>query len=140
MPRAAIGALAVPPLLVLEAIGLLPGASEWIAAAVAQLRRRRASSSVAAARPGAGPAIGLTMPIVYGGGALGAVAAARWKNQINENAKAPAFANTYPELCHNEICGWGQHGDLTRQVFPLVQLRHDHEHPRWLGGSTSCRS
>jgi glucose/mannose-6-phosphate isomerase len=71
-----------------------------------------------------------TLPIVYGGGALGAVAANRWKNQIHENAKAPAFANAYPELCHNEICAWGQHGDLTRQVFSLVQLRHDHEHPQ----------
>jgi glucose/mannose-6-phosphate isomerase len=131
MPRAAIGALTVPPLLVLEAIGLLPGASDAIAAAVAQLRRRREELV-----GGGGPAkavaraIGLTMPIVYGGGALGAVAALRWKNQINENAKAPAFAHTYPELCHNEICGWGQHGDMTRQVLTLVQLRHDHEHPQ----------
>ena len=25
-------------------------------------------------------------------------------------------------LTHNEICGWGQHGDVTRQVFTLVLL------------------
>jgi glucose/mannose-6-phosphate isomerase len=61
---------------------------------------------------------------------LGGVAAQRWKNQVNENAKAPAFAATSPELCHNEICGWGQHGDMTRQVFTLVELRHDEEHPQ----------
>jgi glucose/mannose-6-phosphate isomerase len=36
----------------------------------------------------------------------------------------------HPELGHNEICGWGQHGDATRQVFTLVHLRHDHEHPQ----------
>ena len=35
-----------------------------------------------------------------------------------------------PELCHNEICGWGQNGDVTRQVFRLVNLRHDFEHPQ----------
>ena len=52
----------------------------------------------------------------------------RWKTEINENAKAPAFWNAYPELDHNEICGWGQHGDVTRQVFTLVELRHAFEH------------
>ena len=41
-----------------------------------------------------------------------------------------SFANRVPELTHNEICGWGQHGDVTRQVLTLVQLRHDFEHPQ----------
>ncbi|MER3453042.1 MAG: bifunctional phosphoglucose/phosphomannose isomerase, partial [Acidimicrobiia bacterium] len=54
----------------------------------------------------------------------------RWKTQFNENAKIPAFWNTQPELCHNEVAGWGQHGDLTRQVVTLVALRHDDEHPQ----------
>ena len=62
--------------------------------------------------------------------ALGAVAAYRWKCDINENAKAPAFHASYPELDHNEICGWGQHGDVTRQLLTLVSLRHGFEHPR----------
>ena len=71
-----------------------------------------------------------TIPLVYGGGALGAVAAMRWKCDINENAKAPAFWAAYPELDHNEICGWGQHGDVTRQVVSILELRHAHEHER----------
>ena len=50
------------------------------------------------------------------GDALGAVAAYRFKCQVNENAKAPAFWAAVPEMAHNEICGWGQHGDVTRQV------------------------
>jgi len=49
---------------------------------------------------------------------------------VNENAKAPAFWNEYPELDHNEVCGWGQHGDVTRQLVTLVELRHGLEHPR----------
>ena len=49
---------------------------------------------------------------------------------MNENAKVPAFWNTQPELCHNEVSGWGQHGDVTRQVITLVGLRHDFEHPQ----------
>ncbi|MCZ7530431.1 MAG: hypothetical protein M5U31_08830 [Acidimicrobiia bacterium] len=73
---------------------------------------------------------GARSPLVYGGSALGGVAAMRWKCDINENAKAPAVWNVYPELDHNEICGWGQHGDVTRQVFTLITLRHDFEGDR----------
>jgi glucose/mannose-6-phosphate isomerase len=49
---------------------------------------------------------------------------------VNENAKSPAFYSVYPELGHNEVAGWGQHGDVTRQVLTLVNLRHDAEHPQ----------
>ena len=130
-PRSAIGALAVPPMLVLEDIGLFPGASHWVAAAAEQLRLRRDELM----KPGnvaeeLARRIGRTFPVIHGGGGLGAVAAHRWKNQMNENAKIPAFWNAQPELCHNEVCGWGQHGDVTRQMLSLVALRHDSEHPQ----------
>ena len=130
-PRVGLGALAIPPLVVLEEIGLFPGATQWIDLAVDQLRRRR-DTLVADGNPAADVArrIGRTFPVVYGGGAIGATAAARWKTQINENAKAPAFWNAHPELCHNELSAWGQHGDVTRQLLTLVNLRHDHEHPQ----------
>ena len=42
---------------------------------------------------------------MYGAG-LTAPVARRWKGQINENAKAPAFWNELPELDHNELMGW----------------------------------
>jgi len=74
--------------------------------------------------------IGRTIPLVHGGGDVGGVAAMRWKTEVNENANAPAFWNAYPELCHNEMQGWGQHGDVTRQVLTLVNLRHEFEHPQ----------
>ena len=137
MPRAGIGAVAIPPMVILERMGLFPGASHWIEAAVAQLTARRDQLFLPAGEPAPGnPAevlarkIGRSLPVIYGGGGLGAIAASRWKTQFNENAKTPAFANTVPELCHNEVAGWGQHGDLTRQVFSMVFLRHDHEHPQ----------
>jgi glucose/mannose-6-phosphate isomerase len=131
MPRAGIGAVAVPPLVLLERVGLFPGATSWIDAAVAQLRRRR-DELVAETNPAKDLArrIGRELPIVYGGGGLGGAAALRWKNQFNENAKVASFWNQIPELCHNELCGWGQHGDVTRQVFRVVNLRHDFEHPQ----------
>jgi len=131
MPRVGLGAMAVPALAVLERIGLFPGARGWIGRAVDQLKRRR-DELVKVANPARELArrIGRTLPMVWGGGEIGGVAALRWRNQINENAKAPAFAGVLPELTHNEICGWGQHGDVTRQVFTLLFLRHDHEHPQ----------
>ncbi len=132
-PRTGVGAMSIPPLVVLERMGLLPGARHWIAAAVEQLRSRR--DQIMAAGPACEPAaiarqIGRTWPVVHGGGLIGATAAQRWKTQVNENAKSPAFWNAQPELCHNEVCGWGQSGDVTRQLLTLVYLRHDAEHPQ----------
>jgi glucose/mannose-6-phosphate isomerase len=126
--------MAIPPLVILEEIGLFPGATQWIGRAVDQLKRRRDQLTVGGG--GSGMAadlarrIGRTIPLVHGGGAVGATAAQRWKVQINENANAPAFWSSQPELCHNEIQGWGQHGDVTRQVLTLIQLRNDAEHPQ----------
>ena len=130
-PRTAVGAMAVPVLIALERMGVFPGAHGWVAAAADQLRRRAdelasdRSPAVTLARR-----IGRTLPIIYGAGTVGRVASTRWKTQVNENAKTPAFANALPELGHNELVGWGQHGDLTRQVFQMVFLRHEEEHPQ----------
>ena len=130
-PRAGLGATAIPPLVVLEDIGLFPGATQWIALAVDQLARRRdelvQSGSMA---EDLARTIGRTIPMIHGAQSLGAAAALRWKTQVNENAKMPAFSAVYPELCHNEIVGWGQLGDVTRQICTLVNLRHDGEHPQ----------
>ena len=131
MPRAGIGAVSIPPLLVLERVGLFPGAAAWVDEAVGQLRRRRDQlirEGSAAHR--LAESIGRTIPLAYGGDAIGEVAAYRFKCQVNENAKAPAFSGAVPEMCHNEICGWGQHGDVTRQVMTVVRFRHDYEHPQ----------
>ena len=135
LPRAAIGALVAPVLVTLFRMGLAPGAHANLVNAQAQLARRRdrcVPSVTGAANPAREVArrLGRTIPIVYGGGALGGVAAYRWKCDMNENAKAPAFWHQYPELDHNEICGWGQHGDVTRQLLSLVELRHGFEHKR----------
>jgi glucose/mannose-6-phosphate isomerase len=131
MPRAGVGAVSIPVLIALEEIGLLPGASQYVADAVHQLKRRRdelvRDGSVAHRMA---VEIGRTMPVAYGGDAIGPVAAYRFKCQVNENAKAPAFWAPLPEMCHNEICGWGQHGDITRQVMTVVRFRHDFEHPQ----------
>jgi glucose/mannose-6-phosphate isomerase len=135
VPRASMGATVAPMFVTLARLGLLPEAEQWLADAARQLVVRRDKCGPAVAAP-TNPArelarkIGTTIPIFYGGGALGQVAAMRWKFDVNENAKAPAFWGAYPELDHHEICGWGQHGDVTRQLFTLVELRHGFEHPQ----------
>jgi glucose/mannose-6-phosphate isomerase len=131
VPRAGLGATAIPPLIVLEEIGLFPGAQQWVDFAVEQLRvRREQLSGDDSPAKALAKAIGRTIPLVHGGGDIGSVAAMRWKTEVNENANAPAFWNAHPELCHNEMQGWGQHGDVTRQVLTLVNLRHEYEHPQ----------
>ena len=60
---------------------------------------------------------GLTAPIAY-----------RWKSQINENVKQPAFSHELPELDHNEIVGWEGAGELGR--FSAVFLADSDLHPR----------
>jgi glucose/mannose-6-phosphate isomerase len=125
------------PLLVgvLQRCGYWNGAHAALLAAEAQLRKRAASCdplTEGAVNPARELARKLdrTFPLVYGAGQAGAAAAYRWKCAHNESAKAPAFWNSYPELDHNEIAGWGQDGDVTRQLISIVELRHDFEGPR----------
>ncbi|HEV8115216.1 MAG TPA: SIS domain-containing protein [Acidimicrobiales bacterium] len=129
--RAAIGDLLVPALCLLEDVGLFPGARAWVYSAVEQLLRRRdklarpANDMEVLARR-----IGRTFPVAHGGGNIGDVAAHRFKSQVNANAKAPAFFASHPDLDYDELLGWGQHGDVTRQLLTLVNFRHDEEHPQ----------
>lgn len=64
-----------------------------------------------------------TVPVVTGAD-LTAPVARRWKTQINENAKIPAFHSELPEADHNEICGWS--GDAVSAVL----LEDSDQHPR----------
>ena len=129
--RAALGSLAVPVLMLLERVGMYPGAEAWIEAAIAQatVRRDELITEENFARRLA-RLLGRTFPIIYGGNGPGGTAAEYWKTQFNQNAKVAAFSNQVPELTHDEIAGWGQDGDVTRQIFQVFMLRHDFEHPQ----------
>lgn len=136
MPRAAVGAISVPPLTALERAGLLWGVAAWVRSTVAQLRARQASADADAAADSLDEMVsavgsGEMIPVFYGGGALGSVAASRAKSQMNENVKFPAYASAMPELCHNELAGWdlaGSPGDGS--PLAVIALRHDFEHPQ----------
>ena len=62
---------------------------------------------------GSGP----TVPVAY-----------RWKSQLNENTKVPAFSGELPEVDHNEIVGWGGNDGLGR--FSAIFLDDTDLHPR----------
>jgi glucose/mannose-6-phosphate isomerase len=68
-----------------------------------------------------------TILSVYGAGPTAPVAV-RWKTQVNENAKVPAFAGELPEADHNEIVGWENAADLGS--FLAVFLEDSDQHPR----------
>jgi len=129
--RASLGALAVPALCVLEDVELFPGARQWVAAAVEQLQRRRdALSRSGNAMEAMARRIGRTFVLAHGGGDVGSVAAHRFKSQVNADAKVPAWWAVHPDIGHDELAGWGQHGDVTRQLVTVVTFRHDSEHPQ----------
>jgi glucose/mannose-6-phosphate isomerase len=68
-----------------------------------------------------------SVPVIAGAG-ITAPIAYRWKTQINENAKSPAFSHELPELDHNEICGWEGAPSLGR--FSAIFLEDADQHPR----------
>jgi glucose/mannose-6-phosphate isomerase len=68
-----------------------------------------------------------TMPFIAGAG-ITAPIAYRWKTQLNENAKLPAYSGELPEIDHNEIVGW--EGTDGLGPFSAVFLDDDDLHPR----------
>jgi len=68
--------------------------------------------------------------IIYGGGAISGAAAQRWKTQINENAKMPAWWSLLPELDHNEVVSWETLPSITRGLLGIVALTDRSDHPR----------
>jgi glucose/mannose-6-phosphate isomerase len=124
-PGAAIGAV----LVACARAGLLPGASRMLEAAAHELAERRDSLLA----PDGGLArtvayrIGRTFPVVHGGEGIGVVAARRWADQVNMTAKSQAFSGSEPDRSAVAIAGFGQAGDVTRQIMTLVSLRSDFE-------------
>jgi glucose/mannose-6-phosphate isomerase len=70
------------------------------------------------------------LAVVYGAGILSPVAQ-RWKTQINENSKAWAFHEAFPELNHNAVVGYEFPSELAHSLF-VILLRSGHLHPRTL--------
>jgi glucose/mannose-6-phosphate isomerase len=129
-PRASLGYLLGGLLRMLAAAGAIPdpGADLIEAADLADELHQAAGAGHALA---ADLAEGLDgrIAILYGSTGITAAVAQRWKTQINENAKWPAWWSTLPELDHNEIEGWAALSQLTSARVGIIALRDVGEHP-----------
>lgn len=59
------------------------------------------------------------LPVIYGAG-ITAEVAHRWKTQINENSKAWAFYEVFPELNHNAVVGYQFPAELAGKTKVLL--------------------
>jgi glucose/mannose-6-phosphate isomerase len=124
-PRAAVAYMFVVAAEVAALAGAGPRVHTEVDAAAAFLEEERDSL-----RFRAGEIAGLlggTVPVVYGAD-LTAPVARRWKTQLNENSKLPAFFSELPEADHNEICGWS--GSEEGAGLAAVFLEDRDQHPR----------
>ncbi|MBS1679299.1 MAG: bifunctional phosphoglucose/phosphomannose isomerase [Actinobacteria bacterium] len=123
-PRAAVAYMVVVAAEVAWLAGVAPHLHTEIDTAAAFLADRAETLQQQAREIAA--LVGEAVPVVYGAD-LTAPVARRWKTQVNENAKSPAWWGELPEVDHNELCGWsGGGGD-----GPVALLLEDRDqHPR----------
>jgi len=131
-PRAALGFLSGAALGLLQAVGLAPPCDADVDRTAALLDQMAGGfSSTVGEEENEAKSVARWLlgrvPVVWGSEGLAGAAALRWKNQLNENAKVPAFRSVLPELDHNEIEGWSAQAG---ESFAVVALRHRGEHPR----------
>lgn len=97
----------------------IDAAADFLAEHVDELQTRAAE--IAARLEG-------VLPVIYGAD-LTAPAARRWKTQVNENAKLPAFFAELPEADHNELCGWAD-ASFTGARMAAILLEDTDQHHR----------
>jgi glucose/mannose-6-phosphate isomerase len=130
MPRMALGYLVFPLLSVLAACDAAVATAadvdetlDVLAAQAEELAPQCSTDKNVAKRLAL--AIGDRLPAVYGG-PLTAIAAYRWKTDLEENAKVLAVAGAVPEMNHNEIEAWRGPSARERHV---ILLRDEGEAP-----------
>jgi glucose/mannose-6-phosphate isomerase len=132
-PRAALGFSFLPTLGVLQRLGFLSDKSADVAETVSVLEALSAKMDEKAPMS-SNPAKQLAkrlygcLTVIYGAGIL-AEAAHRWKTQINENSKAWAFYEVFPELNHNATVGYELPKELASRIR-VVLLRSPSFHQR----------
>ena len=125
-PRAALGHLAFGAMGALESCGLLPPLEADVDETVAEMvglggeLGPAAPTSANLAKQLAGW-LGDRTPVIWGAEGIGSVAAMRWKTQMNENGKTPAWSASMSELDHNEVVGWA---DGMGDAYAVIALRH----------------
>ena len=132
-PRAALGFGFLPILCFLQKLGFISDKSADVAEMVQVLRelsRKIGEETPLSDNPAKQLAHRLygCLPVIYGAGILAEVAH-RWKTQINENSKAWAFYEVFPELNHNATVGFPFPRELTSKI-KVIMLRAPSLHER----------
>lgn len=133
-PRAATGYLFIPTLAVLSRMGMLSGVEagvEELSRHLQFLREKYKPEVPLDENPAKQMAANFhnRIPVIWGASGTTEVVAQRWKGQVNENAKAPAYWNVFPELNHNELVGFQYPPELLQRLY-IVILRDPRDHPR----------
>ncbi|HSM02120.1 MAG TPA: bifunctional phosphoglucose/phosphomannose isomerase [Acidimicrobiia bacterium] len=128
-PRAAMGYLSGAVLRVLESSGVV-GATATGLLEAAQVVEDLLGGEAQKQAENLAEALDGRITIVYGTPGVTSTAAGRWKTQINENSKAPAYWSAFPELDHNELVGWTAHPDLGADSVGIVLLTDSGDDPR----------
>lgn len=124
-PRAAVGYLFTVAAEVAALTGAAPGMRTEIDSAGPHLQEASivlAERAAEIAERAAGSVV-----VIYGAD-LTVPVALRWKTQVNENAKLPAFTAALPEADHNEISGWEGARDVAQ--LSAIFLEDRDQHPR----------
>jgi glucose/mannose-6-phosphate isomerase len=123
-PRAAVGYTFAIAAEVAALVGASPAIRMEIDSSAAHLEAAKDSLLARAAE--LAERIHGSVPLLYGCG-LTAPIGYRWKCQINENAKLPAFDHQLPEMDHNEIVGWD---GAPAGAYSAIFLEDRDQHPR----------
>jgi len=123
-PRAALGFSFLPTLGCLQKLGFLSDKSADVAETVRVLEGLSArinEKSPLADNPAKQLAQRLygCLTVIYGAGIL-AETAHRWKTQVNENGKAWAFYEVFPELNHNATVGYPSPEELASRIRVIL--------------------
>ena len=133
-PRAATGYLALPLLVILSRLGLIQKIDQWgdMFSALSTVRNRCTARVTLNENPAKQLAQSMhgRIPIIYGTAGNTDLVAMRFKTQINENAKQPAYWNAFSELNHNEILALVRSDLLANQHIVLLKNSFDHPENR----------
>ena len=127
----------------LESMGIVPPARGEVDEAAALLdglaepHRSGRSPSAATCQAHRPPGSGTAARWCGGADGVGRGPGRALPDQVNENAKAPAFSAALSELDHNEIEGWSAGSG---EGFAVVALRHSREHPACAATGSPRRS
>jgi len=123
-PRAAFPSNFVPLVGIFQKLGLLGDKSADLQEAVdilKKLSRDFIENKPSASNPAKQLAAKLRgrVAVIYGAEILSEVAQ-RWKEQFNENSKAWAFSESFPELNHNAVVGYEFPPEAKEKIFVLM--------------------